>query len=280
MWTTVLLCNSCNHNSSNNENGLFSASTGGVSAYSNPTLPSQQRALTSLTAQQQQTRHTPLTTSALPMALSPSSCDEDCDVESFELHVGRALDTLRRDYPQILTQNPDFSIYDPTIEFVDPSGVKVHGLRQYKGAFSVLHALIQVIYCPARSSLSLRMCYDKARQNIRVSWNVEAVPREIFGGLRTTAHVDGISVYELDRDNGNITQHRIERLIYNDREVRPKEGVIDRLRKEHAVTVPSFNHNNQYPNVGVLEFRKPTKRGAASPLFALEATGWRSGEQR
>lgn len=217
-------------------------------------------------------------------------CDEDqdsiCDGDSsslgkkeeepFELHVGRALDTLRADYPKILTKNPNFAIYDPTIEFVDPGGVKVHGLRQYKGAFGVLHALLQVIYCPARSSISYRMCYDKARQNIRVSWNVEVVPREIFGGLRTVGHVDGISVYELDRRSGNITQHRIEHLLFNDSPVKPiKEGVIEQMRREHAVTVPSL-----YADQGgttTVHFQTKNlfgdKNGAASPLFALEATG-------
>jgi len=212
-----------------------------------------------------------------------SSCDEDhlCDgeldkKESFELHVGRALDTLRSDYPGILTQNPNFNIYDPTIEFVDPSGVKVHGLRQYKGAFTLLHALIQVIYCPSRSSISYRMCYDKARQNIRVSWNAQVVPREIFGGVRTTAHVDGISVYEFDRGSGNITQHRIERLLWDDREVMPKEGVIAQLRKEHAVTVPTFNAEDPSSSMMTLHFemRNPLMgRNSKSPLFALEATG-------
>ena len=217
--------------------------------------------------------------------LQPSSSEDD-PKEPFELHVGRALDTLRSDYPRILTKDPNFAIYDPTIEFVDPSGVKVHGLRQYKGAFAVLHALVQFIYCPARSSVSYRLCFDKARQNIRVSWNVEVVPREIFGGLRTVAHVDGISVYELDRDSGNITQHRIEQLLFNNHPVQPKEGVIAQLRREYSVTVPSFVNTEQQqqqqqqqddgkntPIVVHFQLSRPDSSGktTTSPLFALEA---------
>ena len=163
------------------------------------------------------------------------SCGND-----FELHVGKALDTLKHDYPKILTDQPDFSIYDQSIEVVDPSGVKVHGINTYKNSFRVLHALVKFIYCPDLSQITFRMCFDKARQNIRIHWNAKVVPRQIFGGYRTTLHVDGISVYELDAQTGNITQHRIEKLIMNDRPVTPKEGVIHALNKEYGVTVPSF----------------------------------------
>jgi hypothetical protein len=123
------------------------------------------------------------------------------------------------------------------------------------------------------------MCYDKARQNIRIHWNVQVVPREIFGGSRTTAHVDGISVYEMDRHTGNITQHRIERLLLNDRPVLPKEGVIARLRREqNTVTVPSFIQESSTdsasspPNT-VLNFQLlPAGTRPSSSLFALEAS--------
>jgi hypothetical protein len=155
-----------------------------------------------------------------------------------ELKIGHALDTLRADYQTLLTANPDFSLYDENIEVVDPSGVKLHGLRNYKAAFNFIHALLRVVYCPAQSSLSYRMCYDKARSNIRISWNAKIVPRIAMGV--TPHYIDGISVYEMNLESGQITQHRIERLLLNDRHVAPKEGVIERLRAEHGVVVPSF----------------------------------------
>ena len=70
----------------------------------------------------------------------------DTEKGPFELHVGRAIDTLQKDYPRILMETPDFSIYDPEIEFVDPSGVKVTGLRKYKAAFGLIHGFIQFVY--------------------------------------------------------------------------------------------------------------------------------------
>lgn len=186
--------------------------------------------------------------------------------DSFELHVGRALDTLRSDYQTILTENPDFSIYDTSIEFIDPSGVKLHGIRNYKAAFRIVHALVKFIYCPSKSTISHRMCFDKARQNIRIHWNVRIVPREIFGGSRSIGHIDGISVYELDYHSGNITQHRIEQLLLNDSPFLPKEGIVARLRQEHMVTVPNYH---------ILRFQAPpsatTSSSSSSSLFAWEA---------
>jgi len=84
-------------------------------------------------------------------------------VSDFELSVGKALDTLRNDYPDLLTQPPDYSLYDKNVEVIDPSGVRVHGLQTYKNSFRVLHAVVKVIYCPDRSEMRFRMCFDKVR---------------------------------------------------------------------------------------------------------------------
>ena len=207
------------------------------------------------------------TTSSLEDAVS---CDNEMD---FDLRVGKALDTLRKDYPDILTEQPDFSIYDRNIEVVDPSGVTVHGLKTYKNSFRLLHALVKFIYCPENSSLTFRMCYDKARHNIRIHWNAEVVPRQIFGGSRTTLYVDGISVYEMDRSTGNITQHRFEQLIMNNNPVRPKEGVIERLRQEHGVTVPSYiRGDNLVVKFQTMNPLSTLLNGSPSSLFAMEAS--------
>jgi hypothetical protein len=128
----------------------------------------------------------------------------------------------------------DYSIYDPEIELVDPSGVRLHGVKNYKNVFRLLHAIVGFIYCPERSGLTFRMCFDKARQNIRIHWNAQVIPKAIFGGYKTTLHVDGISIYELDPVSGNITQHRLERLVINDSLISPEQGIFAALRG-HAV---------------------------------------------
>ena len=214
--------------------------------------------------------------------------------EEFELRVGRALDILRSDYPDILTKQPNFNIYSNDIEVVDPSGVKVHGLSAYKNSFRILHALVRFIYCPARSTLTFRMCFDKARQNIRIHWNAEVIPREIFGGSRTTLHVDGISVYEISQMTGEIVQHRIEHLLMNNMPIQPKEGVIEALKQQHTVSVPSFSRDDSLEHIfsltesessssssllmgNIVAPFQPQLAGlfsnpASSSLFAFEAT--------
>lgn len=124
----------------------------------------------------------------------------------------------------------DFSIYDPDLELIDPSGVKLHGVKNYKAAFRLLHAVVSIFYCPHQSILKNRMCFDKARQNVRIHWNAEVIPKAIFGGQKSKLHVDGISVYEISRVSGNITQHRIERLVINDTPIVPEQGVFAALR--------------------------------------------------
>jgi len=167
------------------------------------------------------------------------------DQHEFELSVGHAMDILRDDYPVILTSNPDFSIYDPNLELIDPSGVHLHGVNNYKAAFNLMHVLVGLFYCPERSGLTFRMCFDKARQNIRIHWNAQVIPKAIFGGYKTTLHVDGISVYEISRYTGNITQHRIERLVINDNAVAPENGVFAAMRgvaiQSNLEGVPVFN---------------------------------------
>jgi hypothetical protein len=131
------------------------------------------------------------------------------------------------------------------LELIDPSGVQLHGVKNYKAAFRMIHAIVGIFYCPERSLLTFRMCFDKARQNIRIHWNAQVIPKAIFGGEKTTLHVDGISVYELCRNSGNITQHRIEQLVINDMFINPEQGIFAALRghavKSNVDSIPVFN---------------------------------------
>jgi len=172
--------------------------------------------------------------SSYPSSSTPSPPSNHYDRQEFEMQVGRAMDTLRTDYPDILIKDPDYSIYSSDLELIDPSGVHLHGVQNYEKAIRIVHSLVGIFYCPERSSITFRMCFDKARQNIRIHWNARIIPKAIFGGTKTTLHVDGISIYELDRVSGNITQHRLERLVMNDDYVTPEQGVFAALRR-HAI---------------------------------------------
>ena len=133
------------------------------------------------------------------------------------------------------------------MELIDPSGFHVHGVKNYGNSIRLVHTLIGLFYCPDQSDVKFRMCFDKARQNIRIHWNANVVPKAIFGGEKTTLHVDGISIYEFDRMTGNITQHRLERLVMNDNQVTTEQGVFAALRKQAVVSnadgIPSFSRH-------------------------------------
>jgi len=149
----------------------------------------------------------------------------DNERREFELNLGKAVDTLRKDYPDMLVANPDFEIYHSNIEVIDPSGVKLHGLGNYERSFSFIHAVINFFYCKEQSGLTFRLHYDAERRNIRVSWNAFLLPRALYGGIKNTLHVDGISVYELNKE-GIITRHRLERLLINNAPVKEPKGVF------------------------------------------------------
>ncbi len=157
----------------------------------------------------------------------------------------------------MLTKDPDFSIYHSQIEVVDPKGITLHSLKSYKTSFQFLHTLVKFFYCPDESGLTFRLVYDCARKSIRVSWNAILVPRSIYGGIRNQLHVDGISVYEFDRESGLINQHRVEHLLINDAPVEAPQGIFRAIAGEAMVGlngpdaegVPVWNVNGKVDNI-------------------------------
>ena len=230
------------------------------------------------------TNQCPLATSShQPMRALP---DHEQNSE-FELKLGKAIDTLRQDYPTLLTSPPDYQIYDEHLTIVDPSGVTLHSLSGYKSSFRFLHMLIKLFYCPKKSLLTYKLAYDCARKNIRVSWNAKLVPRlfgEDFDGSvnrRNLVHVDGISVYELDRETGLIVQHRVERLLVNDAPVRSEQNMFDLIYEKAGVDaklgengIPVFykekEEDGYYDENMVMNFVPPSLTNQKSMLFSME----------
>jgi len=202
--------------------------------------------------------------------LEKNICEEQ---REFELKLGKALDTLRKDYPKILTEDPDYSIYHENIEVIDPSGVKLHHLKNYKGFFSLLHTVVNLFYCIEQSGLTFRLSYDWARKNIRVSWNASLTPRAIMGGIKNQLHVDGISVYEIDRESGLLTEHRVEQLLVNNAPVLEPQGIfvtVRNLATEGPESIPVLSSNSGNT---VFEFRGPTIGFGGRPTSLLFSQG-------
>jgi hypothetical protein len=210
-------------------------------------------------------------TSATITSMSAAVSEEK---HEFDLQLGRALDTLRSDYPDMLTCNPDYSIYDDRIEVKDPSGFTLKGIRNYKQAFSLVHAIVNLFYCPEKSLLTFRMIYDCAHNHIRISWNAHVVPKKLFGGTKTTLHVDGISVYELN-SSGKVIQHRVEHLMINDRPVVTEQGIfmaLDQLKVGGECSPAYFGieQNQIVPFATVPSFGH--KESLLEPLYAVSSS--------
>lgn len=138
----------------------------------------------------------------------------------FEINLGRAMDTLRKDYPHLLYRAPDFSIYHNEINVVDPSGVQLTGLKSYKQSFRFAQSVVGLFYDKDKSFISHRMVYDWARGSIRISWNAVIVPK-VVGNRRNALYLDGVSMYKLDPESGKIIEHKIENLILNNTPLSP-----------------------------------------------------------
>jgi len=157
----------------------------------------------------------------------------------YELKLGKAMDTLRKDYPELLRRKPDYSIYHEVIKVLDPSGVQTLGLTNYKNSFRVLQSLVGLIYNTDKSRIQSRMIYDFSRSSIRVSWNVVLVPK-VVGNARNSLYVDGVSVYNLNA-KGEIIEHRFEKLLMNNNPVEPPYNVF-----------LSFSQSLMNPNGGLV----------------------------
>lgn len=102
--------------------------------------------------------------------------------------------------------------------------------------FFLVYRIILFSCMPSLAAQPIITTYLQLNKNsYRVSWNVELVPKMIYGGTRNTLHVDGISEYQLDRESGLITEHRVTHLLINDQAVRPANGIFNAL-KEFAGT--------------------------------------------
>jgi len=159
----------------------------------------------------------------------------------YEIMIGRVLDSLKTDYPNILVEDPDYSIYSDSIFAKDPSGFTLNGLNNYKQAFALVHTVVNVFYSPEESLLTFKMIHDQCHKNIRVSWNAEVVPKPIFGGTKKPLHVNGISVYELNM-KGKVQQHHVQNLLINNQPLVTHDSLLDALRAELSETdcVPVF----------------------------------------
>merc|ERR1719491_338664 len=126
----------------------------------------------------------------------------------YDLNLGNAIDTLRRDYPKLFVEKPDLSIFTPTVELCDPSGKRLQGVSQYERVFDMLRFLRRTTMQDAELTYRI-VCHD---DTIRVRWCAKMQVRDPVLGLTQLNVIDGVSVYELD-SVGKIRKHKIETIV-------------------------------------------------------------------
>jgi len=150
--------------------------------------------------------------------------------KNFQMNLGKAMDTLRKDMPSILKKMPDLTIYHDEIMVVDPSGVQITGIENYKNSIKFMQQFMNFWFQEKRNGLQYRLVYDFARSSIKVSWHVTLIPKVPLG--KRTLHVDGISMYKLDPDSGKIMEHKFETMSINNTPIVPPYGVFSLVQQE------------------------------------------------
>lgn len=112
---------------------------------------------------------------------------------------------------------------------IDPTGVRLTGLDNYKSAFTFFQTFLKFWFSPA-SRLQYRMVYDFCRSSIRVSWHIILIPKVPLGPR--VLFLDGVSHYKLDPASGKIIEHKIENLVMNSKDVAPPYGLFSLLREQ------------------------------------------------
>ena len=137
--------------------------------------------------------------------------------------------------------NVDYSIYHENISVVDPSGVQLTGIDNYKNSIKFMHQFLNFWFQSERSGIQYRLVYDFARSSIKVSWHAVLIPKMPLG---KPLHVDGISMYKLDPDSGKIIEHKFENMSINNTPVVPPYGVFSLLQQEWGLV---GTHGNMIP---------------------------------
>ena len=157
----------------------------------------------------------------------------------YHLNLGKAVDTLRHDYPRLFVASPHMEIYHPKIELlrVDPGSDKkrvvIKGRERYEKMFSSIRFLGKYLLSESQNSeITHRLVYTDG--TIRVRWNAKLWMRDpalgitksvITNGEPMLIHVDGVSVYDLD-DHGIVRTHRLEHFELSGREQQTADDLL------------------------------------------------------
>ena len=126
-------------------------------------------------------------------------------------------------------KNTDYSIYHEDITVVDPSGVQLTGIDNYKSSIKFLQQFVNFWFQTEQNDIQFRLVYDFARSSVKVSWHAVLEPKMPMG---KPLHVDGISMYRLETESGKIIEHKFETMSINNTPIVPPYGVFSLMQQE------------------------------------------------
>lgn len=131
----------------------------------------------------------------------------------FHANVGSVIDTLRTDYPTMLTEAPDLSIFRDDLILSDSNGNQLSGKDAYRTVLFLLRAHARLFLTGACIHIvSMFYCDEDSRPAIHVRWRMRATPR--VWASPTSIIIDGISLYYLD-SHGCVAAHTFETRVRN-----------------------------------------------------------------
>ena len=169
--------------------------------------------------------------SATNLKFPPLNINKPYGIENeYQLNLGKAIDTLGRDYPHMLHAAPDFSIFSENV-VLSSAGKKytVEGMERYMRVYDVLRFIRNTTMVD--DEVGARITVSDG--TIRVRWTAKLAMTAPFAALpglstrdesgRPVVFVDGVSAYELNA-TGFVYRHRLENVVVTPPEL---QGAVD-----------------------------------------------------
>jgi len=149
----------------------------------------------------------PAVMSAEPSAPQRPPPEDKRKADDFYVNVGDAIRTLRRELPNIFSEDLSYNIYREDIVFKDPRNTFM-GIDKYKLIFRTLRFFGQVFFQPHTLRLEILRIWQPQENKIVVRWCVKGQPRVPW---QTEGNFDATSEFKLDR-HGKIYEHKVNNI--------------------------------------------------------------------
>jgi len=128
--------------------------------------------------------------------------------DDYYVNFGKAIETIRADFPQLFIRDFDYSIFREDLVFRDPINT-FQGIRFYKYMLLSLRWHGRIFF--KRTFVRIHNLWP-TEGTIRVRWSIHAVPRIPW---EAESIFDGVSEYKLD-SHGKIYEHVVDNIIFRD----------------------------------------------------------------